>query len=100
VELFDESGFDIYTCRALVKVEDDEEEPPARDVEAKLVMNEALENIWTRFYEVVELSDSLDADARDRLLMRWQKELSVFTSAFIGSSVTEWMNREDQVIVF
>jgi hypothetical protein len=69
-------------------------------VEAKLVTNEALENIRTRFYEVVELSDSLDAEARDRLLVRWQKELSVFTSAFIGSSVTEWMNREDQVIVF
>jgi hypothetical protein len=39
-------------------------------VEAKLVTNEALENIRTRFYEVVELSDSLDADARDRLLVR------------------------------
>jgi hypothetical protein len=52
-----------------MEVKDDEEEPLTRDVEAKLVTNEALENIRTRFYKVIELFDSLDVDARDRLLM-------------------------------
>jgi hypothetical protein len=54
----------------------------------------------TRFYELVELSDSLDEEARDRLLARWEREVAKFSSALIGLSVTEWMSREDQVIVF
>jgi hypothetical protein len=46
----------------------DEERPPARDMEAKHVINEALDAMWTRFYKVIKLSDSLDEKARDRLL--------------------------------
>ncbi len=38
----------------------DKERPLARDVEAKLLMNEALNAMRTRFYELIELSDSLD----------------------------------------
>jgi len=67
-EQFDESGFEIYTSRALVEVR--EERASSRDQEAKLVTSEALELIRTRFYEVVELSDSLDKEARERLLYR------------------------------
>jgi hypothetical protein len=66
-EQFDESGFEIYTSRGLVEVIE-EEKPLSRDLEAKLVTNETLESIRTRFFEVVEVSDSLDEEARDRLL--------------------------------
>lgn len=66
----------------------------------KLLTNEALDSIRTRFYEVVELSDSLDEDARDRLLKRWEGELADYTSAFIGRSLEEWLRREDEVILF
>jgi hypothetical protein len=69
-------------------------------VEAKHVTNEALKVVRTRFYEVVEASDSLDEEARERLLKRWEQEVSKFTRALIGPSVTEWLNREDQVICF
>jgi hypothetical protein len=48
----------------------------------------------------VELSDSLDEKARERLLRRWEAELADYTSAFIGGSLTEWLMREDQVILF
>jgi hypothetical protein len=53
-----------------------------------------------RFFEVVEVSDSLDEEARERLLKRWEEELADYTSAFIGRSLTEWLEREDQVILF
>jgi truncated hemoglobin YjbI len=72
----------------------------ARDVEVKLITNEALDAIRTRFYELVELSGSLDEEARDRLLARWERDVTKFSSALTGPSVTEWMSREDQVIVF
>jgi hypothetical protein len=98
-EQFDESGFEIYTSRELIKVSD-ERKPPSREVEAKLVTSEALEAIRTRFFEVVEVSDSLDEEARERLLRRWEVELSDFSSAFIGRSVTEWLEREDEIILF
>ena len=68
-EQFDESGFEIYSSRALVQV-DDEVTGLSRDLEAKLVTSEALESVRTRFFEVVEVSDSLDIEARDRLLSR------------------------------
>ena len=69
IELFDESSFDVYVTRALVKVED-EEQLLARDVEAKHVTNEALNLVRTRFYKVMELSESLNEEARDRLFKR------------------------------
>ena len=54
----------------------------------------------TRFYEVVEVSDSLDTKARERLLSRWEAELADYTSAFIGRSLEEWLARNDEVILF
>jgi hypothetical protein len=68
-EQFDESGFEVYISRALVEVDDDVKGLLC-DFEAKLVMNEALEQVWTCFFEVVEVSDSLDKEARKRLLRR------------------------------
>ena len=98
-EQFDESGFEIYSSRALVQV-DDEVTGLSRDLEAKLVTSEALESVRTRFFEVVEVSDSLDIEARDRLLSRWEAELADYTSAFIGRSLEEWLARNDEVILF
>jgi hypothetical protein len=98
-EQFDESGFEIYVSKGLVNVKE-EEKVLSRDLEAKLVTNEALESVRTRFFEVVELSDSLDAEARMRLLRRWEAELADYTSAFIGRSLTEWLERDDEVILF
>jgi hypothetical protein len=98
-EQFDESGFEIYTSRALVET-DEEVRALSRDFEAKLVTSEALESVRTRFFEVVEVSDSLDEEARERLLRRWEEELADYTSAFIGRSLTEWLERNDQVILF
>ena len=63
-------------------------------------IDHVLDSIRTRFFEVVELSDSLDDEARDRLLMRWEAELADYSSAFISRSLTEWLEREDQVILF
>ena len=62
--------------------------------------NEALKVVRTRFYEVVEASDSLDEEARERLLKRWEREVIKFARALTGPSVKEWMSREDHVIVF
>jgi hypothetical protein len=85
--------------RALVKVSK-EERGLSHDLEVKLVTSEALESIRTRFFEVVEVSDSLDEEARERLLHRWEVELADYTSAFIGRSVTEWLERDDEAILF
>jgi hypothetical protein len=69
-------------------------------LEAELVTSETLESIRTRFYEVVELSNSLDKEARERLLARWEAELANYTSAFISRSLGEWLERGDEVILF
>ncbi|KAH7346348.1 hypothetical protein BKA65DRAFT_274970 [Rhexocercosporidium sp. MPI-PUGE-AT-0058] len=98
-EQFDESGFEIYTSKGLIEASV-EEKALSRDLEAKLVTSEALESIRTRFFEVVEISDSLDEEARERLLRRWEVELADYTSAFIGRSVTEWLQRSDEAILF
>jgi hypothetical protein len=84
----------------LVKAIKEKEKPLSRDLEAKLVTNKTLESIRTRFFKVVEVSDSLDKEARNRLLRRWEAELASFSSAFIGRSVTEWLQRDDEVILF
>jgi hypothetical protein len=44
-----------------------------------------LESVRTRFFKVVEVSDSLDEEARERLLSRYEEELADYTSAFISS---------------
>jgi hypothetical protein len=61
----------------------------SRNFEAKLVINKALEQVRTRFFKVVELSDSLDKEARERLLRRWEAELADYISAFISRSLEE-----------
>ena len=96
---FDESGFEIYMSRALVEVEE-EVGTLARDLETKLVTSEALDSIRTRYFEVAEFSESLDIEARERLLRRWEEELADYSSAFIGRLLTEWLNRKDEVILF
>ena len=68
-EQFNKLGFEIYTTRALVKI-DNVIKASSRDLEAKQVTNEALDSIRTRFFKVIELSNSLDEEARDRLLRR------------------------------
>jgi hypothetical protein len=89
----------MLTSRVLVEADDDVK-GLSRDFEAKLVMNEALEQVRTRFFEVVELSDSLDEEACEQLLRRWEAELADYTSAFISRSLEEWLAREDEVILF
>jgi hypothetical protein len=64
------------------------------------VTNEALDAMRTRFYKVIELLESLNKEARDHLLKRWEQEISKMARDLIGPSVTEWINREDQVISF
>jgi hypothetical protein len=64
------------------------------------VINEALDAMRIRFYKVIELSESLNEEARDRLLKRWKQEIGKMARDLIGPSVTEWMNWEDQVICF
>ena len=97
---FDESGFEVYTTRALVDIEDDHVSNMSRDLQAKLVTSEALDQIRTRFFEVSEYSDSLDLDEKERLLKRWEDELADFSSAFIGRSFEDWIKRDDEVILF
>ena len=71
-----------------------------RDLQAKFVTSEALDQILTRFFEVAEYAGSLDEETRDRLLKRWEAELADYTSAFIGRSFSEWFSRSDEVILF
>ena len=99
-EQFDESGFEVYTTRALIKVNDEHVDQLSRDMEAKLVISETLDQIRTRFFEVSEFSDSLNINEKARLLKRWEAELADFSSAFIGRSLEEWVNRTDEVILF
>jgi hypothetical protein len=75
----------------LVKAIEEKEKPLLCDLEAKLVINKTLELIQTRFFEVVKVSNSLNKEARNRLLRQWEAELASFSSAFIGRSVTEWL---------
>ena len=98
-EQFDELGFEVYISRALVEVDNDVKGLLC-DFEAKLVTNKALEQVQTRFFEVVEVFDSLDEEACERLLRWWEAELTNYISAFIGRSLKEWLERDDEVILF
>lgn len=97
---FEESGFEIYVTRALVDVNYDESREMSRDVKAKLNTSEALDQIRTRFFELSEYSSQLDSDERDRLLKRWEEEVSQFSRALIGLSIDDWIQRDKHVIVF
>jgi hypothetical protein len=99
--LIDEPNWDdfVRSTRELIEVEDDIS-GLSRDMQSRLITSEALDQIWTRFFELAEFSDSLDLDEKNRLLSRWEAELADFSSVFIGRSLTEWLNRKDQVILF
>ena len=98
-EQFNESGFEIYTSYALVEV-NNAIRALLRNFKAKLVTSETLDLIRTRFFKVVELSDTLDKEARNRLLRRQEGELTNYSSAFISRSLKEQLKREDEVILF
>jgi hypothetical protein len=70
VIMFNESRFEIYTSRALVKVEDDNVKLLSRDIKAKLNTSETLDHVRTRFFELNEFTNSLDSDKKERLLKR------------------------------
>jgi hypothetical protein len=99
-ELFDESRFEVYFTRGLVEDNEEDENQLSPDIEAKLLLSETLDQIRNRFYEVSKYSNSLDSDEKARLLIRWQNELTSFSSTFIGQSLQEWINRDDEVVLF
>jgi hypothetical protein len=66
----------------------------------KLVTSETLDSIRARFFELNEFTDQLDSDKKERLLKRWEGELADYSSAFIGRSLSEWLNKDDEVILF
>ena len=99
IRQFDESGFEIYTTRALVEVEE-EARVKSRDLEAKLNISEALDQIRSRFFELSELTDQLDDEEKDRLLRRWEDDITQYSRALIGSSLDEWVARAKGAILF
>ena len=68
--MFDESGFEIYQTRGLVDIKEEEKTGLSCDLEAKLNMNEALDQVRTHYFELSKLTDSLDLDEKERLLKR------------------------------
>ncbi len=66
---FDESGFEIYSSRELIEV-DEEPRESSRDIEAKLYTSETLDQIRSRFSEVSEIASQLDNEEKSRLLER------------------------------
>lgn len=87
---FEESGFEFYWSRDLVCVEP-EAETESRAEDLKLTTNEILDNIRTRFFDVKEYADSLDPEARDRLLGKWEATMSDLAEYVIGGTVEEWV---------
>jgi hypothetical protein len=96
---FDESGFEIYSTRELVEVQE-ERHVYSRDVEAKLNTSEALDQIRSRFFELSEFADQLDNEEKDRLFKRWEDNVAQFSRALIGSSLDEWVARAQDIILF
>jgi hypothetical protein len=99
-ELFEESGFEIYSTRALVKVDEDDHVPVSRAIHAKQVTGEVLDQVRSRFFELADYADSLDLDEQNRLLSRWEEEVAAHSEALIGQSLAEWVKREQDVILF
>ena len=98
--LFDESGFEIYSTRELVEV-NDESRVISRDLQAKLNTSKALDQIRSRYFELSEFVSQLESeDEKERLLERWEKELAQHSRALIGWSLDEWVKREEHVILF
>ena len=84
----------------LADIDDSYVDGLSRDLQAKLVTSETLDQIRIRFFELSKYSNSLDLDEKNRLLKRWEDELADYSSAFIGRSIKEWIKREDEVILF
>ncbi len=66
---FDESGFEIYSSRELIEV-DNEPRESSREIEAKLYTSETLDQIRSRFFEVSEIASQLNNEEKERLLER------------------------------
>ena len=96
---FDESGFEIYSFRELIEVEE-EQRTALRDIEAKLYTSETLDQIRSRFFEVSEIASQLDNEEKRRLLERWERELGQNAQALIGCSIEDWISRAEHVILF
>ena len=96
---FDESGFEIYSFRELIEVEE-EQRTASRDIEAKLYTSETLDQIRSRFFEVSEIASQLDNEEKRRLLERWERELGQNAQALIGCSIEDWISRAEHVILF
>ena len=93
VAQFDESGFEVYTTRALIDVEEEETSGLAREVKAKLNMGEALDQVRTRFFELSKVVSQLDIEQKDRLYKHCEAEVARSSSALIGQTLDEWIAR-------
>ena len=96
---FDESGFEIYSFRELIEVEE-EQRTASRDIEAKLYTSETLDQIRSRFFKVSKIASQLDNEEKRRLLERWERELGQNTQALIGCFIEDWISRVEHVILF
>ena len=97
---FDESGFEIYSTRALVEIEENEPRDTLYNIQAKLNTSKALDQIRLRFFELSEFANQLDLEEKDRLFKRWEEEVKQCSKALIGWSLDEWIKRDKHVILF
>ena len=63
----------------------------SRDMEARLNMNETLEQVRTRFYELNEFTDSLSPEEKSATLERFNAELADHLGDLVGRSNEEWL---------
>ena len=70
------------------------------NVISEINTSEALDQIRSRFFELSEFANQLDAEEKDRLYKRWEEELTQYSRALIGWSLDEWIEREKHVILF
>ena len=64
------------------------------------VTSEALDQIWSRFLELSELTDQLDNEEKDRLLRRWEDDITQYSRALISSSLDKWVARTKGATLF
>jgi hypothetical protein len=74
VQLFDESGFEIYQTKTLVK-EEEEHWKPARDIKAKLNTGKTLDA--NSLFRVKRAGNQLDKEERDRLFLACSRTFSL-----------------------
>lgn len=63
-------------------------------LQAKKATSDALYQVHNRYMDVVKYSKTLDEVERNKLLKRWEVELADFTRASVGSSLHDWMNKD------